>query len=256
MSDEDNTDVLGNPGHEVPGESTPSDIEAEAIAHGWRPEGVEGRRSLSAEEFLDRQPLYDELGKLKKTTKKLQQGMEAMKQMHEGIRQREREKTIRELKDARKDALALEDYDAVNDIDDKIAEEKVAASTPPVNEAFNDWVEENEWYNQDEEMRSYADTIGAGYLHNNPNKPIAEVYKYVSKEVAKRFPDGEDNEQENDEPAPRHRRNPVEGAGKGRTASSGRYSERDLPEEARQIMNTIIRTGTMTKQEYLKQYFG
>lgn len=37
-------------------ESTPeySEIELEAIEHGWNPEGVEGKRNLSAEEFLDR----------------------------------------------------------------------------------------------------------------------------------------------------------------------------------------------------------
>jgi hypothetical protein len=226
-----------------------SEIEQEAIDHGWNPEGVEGKKNLSAEEFMDRKPLYDELHSTKKQIRKLQDGMEAMKTMQEGIRAREREKTIRELQQQKKVALESENYDAVLQIDDAIAQERTAEAEPVSNVAFETWVDENEWYHQDQDMKKYADMIGAGYYQQNPKVPMSEVYEYVTSEVKKRYQDKFENTH-------RQRPNPVEGAGKGRTNTSKKHSVRDLPEEDRQIMKTIIRTGTMTEEEYLKDYFG
>ena len=74
-----------------------TEAELEAIEHGWNPDGAEGKRNLSAEEFMDRQPLYDDIRSLKKQTRKLQDGIEAMKQMQDGIRHRERQQVIAEL---------------------------------------------------------------------------------------------------------------------------------------------------------------
>lgn len=237
---------------DVAEESTPeySEVELEAIEHGWNPEGVEGKRNLSAEEFLDRQPLYDDLRSQKKQIKRLNEGVEALKKHYETQLERDRTRIINELKAAKKAALESENYDAVIDIDDQIAETQAQAKKPATNEDFSDWVEDNEWYNTDSEMKEYADMVGAGYYQNHPNKSVSEVYNYVSDEVKKRFP-----EKFGGNPA-RQKPSPVEGAAKGRQGTSKQYSEKDLPEQDRQIMNTIVRSGAMTKQEYLKQYFG
>lgn len=180
----------------------------------------------------------------------MQEGQEALKKHYEAQLERDRIKLINELKAAKKAALESENYDAVIDIDDQIAETQAQAQKPATNEAFIDWVENNEWYNTDPEMREYADMMGSGYYSNHPNKSVSEVYKYVADEVKKRFP-----EKFGGNPA-RQRPSPVEGAAKGRQSTSKQYSEKDLPEQDRQIMNTIVRSGAMTKQEYLKQYFG
>lgn len=228
-----------------------SEIEQQAIEHGWNPDGVEGKRNLSAEEFMDRQVLYDDIRSLKKSNRKLQEGIEAMNKMQEGIRQREREKTIRELQAQKKFALENENYDAVVEIDDAIAVERAeATAAPKSNIEFENWVDNNEWYSQDPELKSWADTFGTGYASNHPDKPASEVYEVVTKEVKKRFPEKFGDKVSNQPPA-------VEGAQRGRSARSGkRYSAADLPEEDRAIMKTILRTGTMTQEEYLKQYFG
>ena len=97
-------------------------------------------------------------------------------------------------------------------------------------------------------MKNYADTIGAGYAQQNPNAPLEELYSYVSSETKKRFPDKFGNPN-------RGRSSPVEGAAKGRQSTSKKYSAKDLPEDARQIMRTLVRAG-MDEQEYLKQYFA
>ena len=228
-----------------------SEIEMQAMEHGWNPEGAEGKRNLTAEEFMDRQPLYDDIRSLKKQTRKLQEGIEAMKAMQEGIRQREREKTIKELQAQKKQALETEDYDTVVDIDDRIAAERANTGQTP-NVAFEQWVDSNEWYHQDDDMREYADMIGAGYYSKNPARPVEEVYKYVTKEVKARFPEKFGDNPKRSQPTP------VEGANKGRAgrSTSAKYSAKDLPEQDRRIMETIVRSGTMTKDEYLKSYFG
>ena len=227
-----------------------SDVEVQAMEHGWNPEGIDGKRNLTAEEFLDRQPLYDDIRSLKKQTRKLQDGIEAMKQMQEGIRTREREKTIRELQASKKLALENENYDAVIEIDDHIAQARVQENTPKSNLAFEQWVDKNDWYHQDQDMKEYADMIGAGYFQQNPNRNVTDVYEYVSKEVKARYPEKFGNSN-------RERHSPVEGARKGRSStSSAKHSARDLPEEDRRIMETIVRSGAMTKEDYLKEYFS
>jgi hypothetical protein len=243
-------ELLGNVEEQQEGgEVEYSEVEQKAIELGWNPEGVEGKPFLSAEEFVGRQPLYDDIRSLKKQQRKLQEGIEAMKEMQKGIRERERTKVLNELKAQKKLALENENYDAVIEIDDQIAEHKAAKDEPQQNEQFEAWVENNEWYHQDSEMKQYADMIGAGYFQTNPNKKPEEVFEYVTKEVKTRFAEKFGNPN-------RSRPNPVEGASRGRPKGGAKHKVSDLPPDARSIMNTILRTGTMTEAEYLKDYFG
>lgn len=249
-------------GHDIPvsdGTDNLSDIELEAMEHGWSPEGVEGKRNLSAEEFMDRKPLYDDIRNLKKRTQKLQEGLEASLKMQEGIRKREREKVIAELTAKKREALEEQEYDAVMEIDKELlAAQTEEDETPAITNAdFEEWVEENKWYHQNTEMQEYADMIGAGYYSKHPKAPMREVYEFVSKETAKRFPDEIKGKSGN-----RRRQSAVEGAGQGRVGSTGggrptKYSVNDLPEADREIMKTILRAHPkMTQQDYLESYFG
>ena len=226
-----------------------SETEQEAIEHGWNPDGVEGKANLSAEEFMARQPLYDDLRAQNKRIKRLQEGMEAMKKFNAGIAERERAKVIDELKAAKKVALENENYDAVIEIDDKIVEEQTRSTEPQTNTAFESWVDENPWYHDNPEMKQYADMIGTGYHQTNKDAAITDVYSYVAEEVKKRFPDKFGNPN-------RGKPSPVEGASKGRQSTSKKYSAKDLPEADRQIMRTIVRAGGITEEEYLKQYYS
>ena len=249
-------DIKLNLGVEVPGEYVPTEVEEAAIGMGWNPEGVEGKRNLSAEEYIDRQPLYDDIRSLKKQTRKLQAGVEALKESHSHVRAAATEQAIKNLQEQKKYALENDQYDEVIKIDDAIATERAAVDEPEGNEAFDNWIESNEWYNQNEALRDYADTIGAGYLSKNPKKDLNDVYEYVRKETEARYPEEFGGNSAPDTDGNRRRNNPVEGAGKGRAGGGSRYSARDLPEADQRIMNTIVRSGVMTKEEYLKDYFG
>ena len=245
-----------------------NDVEQEAISRGWNPEGVEGKRNLSAEEFLDRQPLYDDIRSLKKQTRKLQEGMEATLKMVDGARKREREKVLEEYKLAKREALEDGDFDTVLEIDEKIADAKAEADAPLVNEAYIEWVADNEWYVEEPKMKEYAETIGAGYFQKNPEATPDKIYAYVAKEARKRFPDYfeeggdeddyEDEQEQDEKPAPRRRRaSPVEGARKARSKrGNSRHSVRDLTADERSIMRTVCRSANLTEAEYLKSYFG
>jgi hypothetical protein len=227
-----------------------SEVEEEATLHGWKSEGVEGKRTLSAEEFMDRQPLYDDAKAMKKQIKRLQEGMDALKTHQGKVRVDERAKVVAELQQAKVRALEEDNYEAVVQIDDKIAETRADAAAdvlePVTNGAFEDWEAANSWYNQDPEMKEYADMIGNGYAAQNPNKDLSEVYDRVTSEVKKRYAKKFSNPASNAS-------SPVEAAHRGgRTSSKLRKS--DLPEQDRRIMDSIIRAGGITEAEYLKEY--
>ena len=234
-----------------------SDIEQEAIQHGWNPEGVEGKKNLTADEFMDRKQLYDDLRALKKRNKRLEEKYSALDKHYQHVAEVEREKVIRELKQAKAAALESDDYESVVEIDEKLVEarnipDKEKMTQEQVNESFNEWKQENAWYETDPEMREYADRIGTGYfnMHNKPD--LEEVYGYVAKEVRKKFKDKFAPKSEDEEKRP----DMVEGATKGRSsARKTKYSVKDLPEEDRQIMRTLVRTGVLTEEKYLKEYF-
>ena len=246
-----------NEGVVVPGETTPADIEEMATGMGWNPEGVEGKRNLTAEEFIDRQPLYDDIRSLKKQTRKLQAGVDALRESHSQVAAATRDSVIKELHEQKKYALENENYDDVIEIDDKIAAERAnVTEEPSTNAEFETWADANEWYHQDNELREYADTIGARYLQKNPKKDLADVYEYVRKETEARYPDKFGGNAAPDTDGNRRRSTPVEGAGRGRSSGSTRYSARDLPDDHRRIMENVVKSTGMTREQYLKDYFG
>jgi hypothetical protein len=227
-----------------------SEIEQEALQHGWNPEGVEGKKNLTAEEFMDRKQLYEDLRTIKRRNKRLEEKYDALEKHHKHVSEREREKLLLELKQAKTAALSQDDYAAVVEIDEQLAKARELPTTQDkvdVNEAFQEWKNDNNWYNSDSEMTEYADIVGAGYFNKHQNVELEEVYKYVSKEVKKRFPEKFESQ--------RPKNTMVEGATRGRTVSKSKYSEKDLPEEDRQIMRTLVRSGALTAEQYLKEYF-
>ena len=232
-----------------------SEIEQQAIEHGWKPDGVEGKRNLSAEEFLDRQKLYDDIRFLKKKNKELQTTFEALQTHHSRVKETERAKLLDELKGKKKLAYEIDDIDTVISIDDQIAdlkaEEKAEKAAPaPGNTSFADWVADNPWYNTDAELKEEADVLGNGYMAaHNGQASMDDVFAYVEKKIKKLYP-----EKFKKTAAPRAAA--VEGSSRTAVKPRGsKYGESEMPEEDRRIMNTLVRAGTMTKEQYLKEYF-
>lgn len=231
--------------------------EQEAIEKGWNPEGVEGKKNLSADEFLDRQSLYDDLHSLKRQNKRLQSDIENINKYQNSIREDERKKVIDELKSQKKDALNQEDYDRVIEIDEQLADarsaakEEDAAAAPKVNEDFNEWVVDNSWYKEDADLRDEADTYGEAYWRRHPQKERAEVYdavaQYIKRSYKEKFENtnrGKPDAVDSSVSVPR------------KPKAKSKLSAKDLPADQRSIMKTILRTTKMTEEEYLKDYFA
>lgn len=239
-----------------------TEIELEAMDQGWSPHGVEGKRNLSAEEFLDRKPLYDKIHRVEKTLKEQDKKFEALRQHEKMVRDRMHEDHLKELKAAKRAALESYDYEKAEQIDDEIfdartqhqQEEKPAVpDVENIQRAVADWTEENPWYMENKVMKRFAYGEGEDYRAENPGAPIEEILAHISKAVKKEFPEKFSNMN-------RAKPSSVEGSATGgrRTpATPKQKSVKDLPEEAISVMRTLIRGGTFkTEQDYVNDYFN
>lgn len=241
-----------------------SEIELEAIEQGWNPEGVEGKRNLTAEEFLDRKPLYDKMHKLEKRLKEQDKKFDAMQQHEKMVRERMHQEHIAELKAAKKEAFNKFDYDAVEKIEDEIdqakkeyeketAPEAASASQADIQATLESWVEKNPWYNEDKTLQRFAIGEGQDYRNENPGASFDEVLAHIAKTVKKEFPEKFQNMN-------RQKPSSVEGSstsGRRVPATAKQKTAKDLPEEAIPVMRTLIRAGAFkSEQDYVNDYFN
>lgn len=263
--------------HEEDLENTPSGEEGEeytetqrkAMERGWDPnfEGDDNKRAISAEEFLDRQQLYDDLRKRGRDNKRLQKAVDELRESHKIVAQQAYKRARRELEKEKREAYedgdtnrALEIDKEMHDLDED--QKKVTSSDDSqvdqqeYAEVFEQFKQENPWYDKDPELRGYADMIGSGMINMNPEKAQSDPENFfaeVAAEVRRRFPDKFKNDS-------RKRGNSgaaVEGDRGGSGNRGGKKRTlKDLPEEHRTVAQRIVETGVMTEEEYVKDYFG
>lgn len=253
-------------------EQTYSDIEEQAIAAGWNPdqEAVEasGKDWVSAEVFVARQPMFDEIHKLKKALKNRDKDVAAIKQHLEMVRQKDAETSVKELKAKRREAMEIGDYDAVDDLEDQIEAVKKDAETgsskedtPEIPQEYIDWKAENPWYGQsgDPDLTEFADGVAQVILskHLTADGQIADVedfYNEISERVKKHYPEKFGKTKQTTQASA----GAVEsGKGKARGTqrkASKKYSINDIPEGDRQMARTLI--NIIGEEAYFKDYFG
>ena len=247
---------------EIPAEEVElSEIQQEAVAQGWNPEGAEGKRNLTAEEFLDRKPLYDEIHKVKKQLKQQSKAVEAIKQHGELARTRMHEDHVKELEAAKRTAYEEMDFDKADEISNEIVEAKVEHAKADevidvqgdVQATLEEWVEENSWYKENEFLQRQAEKEGKVYRLDNPNASFEDVLDHISKTVKKDFPEKFQNMN-------RQKPSTVEGGAQGarrKPATSKKKTVKDLPEEAIPVMKTLIQAGAFkTQEDYVNDYFS
>lgn len=228
-------------------------IEQRAREMGWRPlEEFNGAEEdfIDAKEFVRRKPLFDKIEAQGKHLKQLTRALEDLKTHYTKVRETEFNRALQALRQERKEAVAAGDGEKFEQVDAQIksfesaaAELKEEQNKPVIDESipqeFQAWKTRNRWYDDDSDMRDFADTIGLGY--HNKGKSVTEVLALVEKAVKKQFPEKFKNP--NKESAP-----PVD-VSKG--TSRGRSNDIELTDIERQMMNTLVRSGVMTKEEYL-----
>ena len=229
-------------------------IEAEAREQGWKPkEEYEGdpNKWRPAKDFVERGELFGKIDHMGKELKETRKALKMLQEHHTKVKETEYVRAVNELKALQKRHLEegnsdgyLETSELLTDLKaEQKAREVVSASAPtPVDPRFVEWVGANKWYEKDPEMREYADVVGNGYAQRNPGLDPEDVLVYVSKQVKKQFSEKFINPNRNKPSA-------VEGASTG----AANKSSFELTEDERKVMNTFVRSGVMSKEEYIAQ---
>ena len=267
MTDETNTTESPEV-PEVDTDTTASDVpevdprETEAREQGWVPQEEwsgppEKWRDLDS--FLEvgerikrsHKDLRNELKAQERNNKELKEAIDQLIQGQEAIRKAEREKTIKELKEARREAVADGDVVKVEQLDDAIEKEKTKVSETPkkpqMDPVVQDWMRENTWYGpQNPQAQAFANALDQSNAQQGID--VRESLKIVETEVKKRFP-----ELFGPTPAPTPRRAPaVETAGRSRPSKATSLS--DLPEAVQQIAKDFDSKGIMPVKRYIELY--
>ena len=161
---------------------------------------------------------------------------------------------INELEGQRQAALDEEDHTRVRKIDEQIDDlEKVSnkkvEEDAPIPPEFKAWVADNEWYYEDEELRTYANA----QVNNNPKfigMTQKMVYKTIEKDVKEAFPEKFQSEKVEKEPEKKPKAPSVEGATR-KSSKSAKFTVKDLTEEQRTIGKDFEKQGIMTMEEYI-----
>lgn len=239
-------------------EPTPelSPIEQKALEMGWRPrEEFEGDEEsfIDAKEFVNRQPLFERIAQSSKQVKRLEATVEALKTHYSKVKETEYRRALNDLKAQQDKAVEegdLNTYHALNQKREELEEEKqaLAAEIEPapeqqVHPELQQWMSQNPWYESQPHMRVFAEEVGAkfaGAVRARQMTP-AQVLKEIEKAVRAEFPTKFRNPNK-DKPSA------VEGGSVKGTRSA---KDIELTDQEKQIMNTLVRGGHITKEKYL-----
>ena len=240
----------------TPNTTTMSEYEREAREQGWRPkEEWQGdpEKWRPAKEFVERGELFSKIDYMGKELKETRKALKMLQEHHSKVKETEYNRAVQELKALQKQHLAEGDADkyleATELLTDLKAEQKarevaaeMAPQTPQVDQRFVDWTTRNPWYTKDTRMREYADMVGMDYAKRNPDIDPVEVLKFVTAEVKVRFKDRFEN--------PNRSKQSVESSTSGTPPSKDDFK---LTDDERKVMNTFVRTGAMSKEEFIAE---
>lgn len=229
-------------------------VEQEAMSQGWVPKDQfqgDEHKWVDAGEFLRRGELFKKIEEVSKTAKHAKQTLEEFKAHYAKVRETEYQNALKTLRAERRNAMANGDFEQVEAIEDKMETVKSEAetvkqeihSTPQVeiHPEVAQWVEANPWYNSDSTMRAFADAIAMSL--NKEGKTGSALLRGIDEKVREAFPAKFKNPN-------RDRPGAVESsATKAKNVSQ--VDSFELTPQEKRIMETFVRDGVMTKEEYI-----
>lgn len=253
-------------GKAATGEPSYTAVELEAIKQGWKPKSEwdgDPDQHRSAREYLDRGEL---LGKIKSQSSQLEEmrrAIGAMSEHNKKVYQAGYEKALTELKARKITALKEGDAELVLALDDEIDKTKDAirevrnttVQLPRTSTETADWLARNKWYATDAVAHAAADELARQYARSHPNCTEADIYEYIDAELPKELPHkfGKKQNQSAPDPEGESRRGSGNGGSKGGTTTFEKLLDTMTSDQA-QIAKTLVKTGAITKEEYVKQY--
>lgn len=242
-----------------------SEVEQLAMENGWKPKeqySGDPAKWRSAELFMELKPFYERIESQSKLIKQNQKQFQDIAKDMATVRQQAYDKAINDLKSAKRNAMRDGDLERVSNIDDQldnvreqkqkqlqIDAQKIQEATQPeqtgvLHPSFVDWQNRNTWYTRDEDLKDWADARGQRLAAQgtNPDAVLAQL----EREVKQKFPEKFTN--------PNAAKPSAVAAGGSKP--SAKAAKLNMSDEERRIMNTIIRSGALTEDEYVKQYLA
>lgn len=230
-----------------------STIEDQAREQGWVPkEDFQGEEHKWVEpgEFIRRGELFKKIDQVSRDAKQAKQTLEQFKAHYLKMQAIADKNAIDTLKRERKEARDMGDFEKVDALEEQMEEVKQASEStkqeinkttevPEVYPEVQAWVDRNGWYSSDQRMKAYADQVAAE-LSGQGTKGKA-LLDGIDSEIRKAFPGKFTNPN-------RERAGSVESPSNKGSSSTGGM---ELTAQERSIMNSLVKSGTMTKDEYI-----
>ena len=244
-------------------------VEIQARAMGWRPEeefrGDPGKWK-DAETFVN--DGYQILPILRERTKTMASKMDVTNQElaktqgllktltdhHKETDKRAYERALRDIKADQRKAVANQDIETYDKLDKALGDLEKPLETkndPNIDPGFIAWKDENSWYVPSTKMANYADTIAEFVRKQNPTLVGKAFFDVVTNEVKSRFPEEFKNPNAD-------KSDFVEGGGDSdpdnKKVKKKTYAEMD--DQAKKACEELVRGEIMTKEQYVKEYWG
>lgn len=243
--------------------------ETEARAQGWRPKAeYEKLKGADPDKWVDA-ATFIELGEkrgpiLRDQNRKLNSEMREMKALVRDVLANQKASNDRAVADAlaklqgeKRTAVEEADPNKVEAIDKQIdklkdgAKERVETrtSTNELPPEFSAWERSNKWFRDDPLLQRIAiaqyDVVSVD--PDTADLSDAEKLKLVSAEVRKRYPEKFANP---------NRKNAaqVESGTNGSSRGNGKHSYGDLPQEAKDMCDRLVKSKVLTRDEYVAKY--
>lgn len=228
-----------------------SPVQEQALSQGWVPKDDykgDPEKWVDAAEFLRRGELFAKIEHQNRELKDVKRALQEITKLHRQVSEVEYQRALATLKAQKKEALENGDANAVIEADeaiDAVKEHQRAAQQAPQVEAsgethpeFVEWKTKNAWYENDPDLNAWANGLAPRYVSQGLTP--AQVLQKLSEEVKVKFPNKFQNPRQN-------RPSAVEGGG-SRSSSSSSFQ---LSPEERRVMNTFVRQGVMTEEQYI-----
>ena len=242
-------------GQEV--QAQPTEVEQRAMEMGWRPrEEFDGDEDsfIDAKEFVRRKPLFDKIETQSKEIKNVRKAIDALQQHYTAREAAAVENALSKLRTARQQAISDSDGESFDAIDTEIKRvekeagrlkqlenEGVVQQQEELHPEFQAWTNKNRWYTETSYMRQWADDEGVKLAKQGMSP--SEVLSTLEKRVKQEFPQKFTNPNKSSAPD-------VENGKGGKTPIKPESFE--MTEQERNIMNTLVKGGHMTKEKYIE----
>ena len=232
----------------------------------WTAAGNDPELHRPAKEFKERGDFFKRISDQNRKIEHLSTALSALQTHHKVVFDKAYTKALADLKDQHRTAVEAGDVNAADRIIDKMEATKQEAyqagtalqqaQAPIVSADYEDFVSNNEWYATNKIMKRYADAEGNDFVMSEFRRTgrypsPKQVVEAVEKAVKGEFPDKFGVKKTTPS------QSAVAGtASPARPAPTSGHSERELPSEAKHVMDALVRQKVMTKEQYLKEYFS